>query len=157
MRQYLSEHSLLPAEGFKDVDWTALGDAMTLSPPLFQLWTTKHLARQCATGQMMHKWGFWEHLRCPCCQQDDETVEHLIRCPHDTMQEQFTILLLIFQQKQTQLDTHPKIAEILLRGIMSKTNGFTYDGLEATLREAAEAQNQIRWQATLEGRLAKQW
>lgn len=55
------------------------------------------------------------------------------------------------------LNTHPKISQILLKGIATQDDTFQYKGSSAAFQAVITAQQAIGWQATLNGQIAKQW
>jgi hypothetical protein len=54
------------------------GKAMNGFPELLRLWAAKHMSHFCGTGWMQLICGFWDHSRCPRCQQDNETTTHIL-------------------------------------------------------------------------------
>ena len=74
--------------------------------PLFRMWALKHVSCYCPVGHMQLCWCFWDHTRCPCCQQDDEMTTHLLTCPHTGMTTTWLLNVTLLQQWLEDCDTH---------------------------------------------------
>jgi hypothetical protein len=74
------DHFRMSTTGFDLVDWDAVEKVMNDFPEMFQLWAAKHMSHFCGTGRMQLICGFWDHSRCPHCQQDNETTMHILFC-----------------------------------------------------------------------------
>lgn len=160
MIDYLSSErrNRMSAEAFPLVDWMAVGDAMSKSPPLFRMWASKHNSRYCGVGHMQHIWGFWDHDRCPCCQQPDETTTHLLLCPHAGMTLTWQIEVDTVKEWLEQVDTHEDIITCLSDALTARDtdHSFLLDCPQSCL-EAAWEQEEIGWQNFVEGKLSKTW
>jgi hypothetical protein len=74
------DHLRMSTTGFDLVNWDVVEKAMNGFPEMFRLWAAKHMSHFCGTGQMQLICGFWDHSRCPRCQQDNETTMHILLC-----------------------------------------------------------------------------
>ena len=83
--------------------------------PLFRMWALKHVSRYCPVGHMELHWWFWDHARCPCCQQDNEMTTHLLTCPHTGMTSTWLSNVTLLQQWLEDCDTHPDIVFCLIK------------------------------------------
>jgi hypothetical protein len=82
MKTFLAwpDHFCMSTAGFDLVDWDVIDLAMVGFPEMFRLWASKHMSHFCGVGRMQFICRFWDHSRCPRCQQDNETTEHVILC-----------------------------------------------------------------------------
>ena len=126
--------------------------------PLFRLWASKHVSHYCSVGHMQIWWQFWDHDRCPCCQQEDETTTHLLICPHTGMTSTWLSNVTLLHQWLEEVDTHPDITLCFVQTLEMRNPGqlFTAFSTQACQAAAAE-QDSIRWQNFIEGKLSKRW
>jgi hypothetical protein len=64
------------------INTTAIADAWKDIMHGQRKWLTEMSQRFAPVGKNMHRWGFWTNSRCPCCHQDNEDEEHLLKCTH---------------------------------------------------------------------------
>jgi hypothetical protein len=143
---------------FSDIDWDSMELATDLFPPLYRLWVSKHVSGFFGTGSMMKNWQFWEHSECPCCQHPREDKTHMMTCPSEDCSETWHQSLLGLEAWMIETDTDPAICEVILLTLEDRdpTKSFATFSNPRTLR-AAQAQDQIGWLHTTEGKISAQW
>ena len=156
MRQYLDSRDLLSAEAFDLVDWQAIRRASENSPPLFRLWASKNACGQCGVGKWMERWKYWDDSRCPLCLHPEETARHVPICPSAVTRQAFQEGLTQLTKKLQLNDTHDDISQCLIQGIQFRHLSFSHFATPYTLPAAME-QDQIGWEATIEGRISSKW
>ena len=62
----------------------AIGKAMKESSLYKRQFVSKHSTGHCSMGIMMKQWSFRTDSRCPRCKSPDESVMHVILCPHSS-------------------------------------------------------------------------
>jgi hypothetical protein len=100
---------------FQNINWAAINRASSTFPPLYQLWVAKHVSGFFSIGHMMKNWKFWDHSRCPFCDHEDETKEHLLTCPHPDCASTWSASLAGFEAWMMEVDTAPAICTCLLQ------------------------------------------
>jgi hypothetical protein len=106
LRNKLVHHGKkINSAGFNDINWTSIKHASDLFPPLHRLWAAKHVSGFFGIGHMMKNWQFWDHSRCPCCNHEDETKEHLLTCPHPACAETWSESLAGLRAWMIEVDT----------------------------------------------------
>ena len=148
----------ISAAGFNNINWTAIEHASDLFPPLYRLWVAKHVSGFFGVGHMMKIWQFWDHSRCPCCDHEDETKEHLMTCPHPACAATWSDSLAGFRAWMIEVDTAPSIRDCLLQTLATRDpfQSFTTFSDDSTML-AAQAQDEIGWIFTTEGKMSKAW
>lgn len=160
MKEWLArpEHLRLTAEGFEEVDWEAVRDAMLSFPQLFQMWASKHMAHFCAVGRMMRNWGFWDHDRCPCCHQPDETTTHILLCRFPGMTDNYNNQAELIIDWLTSYGTHPDVLTCLTRALRARDPHTLFTAYcTPACHSAAASQDTIGWQNFLEGKISTDW
>ncbi len=76
----------MSTSGFDFVNWDVVEMAMVGFPEMFHLWAAKHMSHFCSVGRMQLTCGFWDHSRCPQCQQKTTRPWRLKFCPMVTVQ-----------------------------------------------------------------------
>lgn len=157
LKAHLIKKGRLTSEGFELIDWEAIGDASKNLPALYRLWVTKHVSGFCGVGKMMKLWKFWEHNKCPCCQEENETTLHLIYCEDEGM-------IMTWQDSLEDLDTWlveektaPKIAECIRKTLTPREPTAFEDFGEGLASQAAKDQDKIGWFHFVEGKIATSW
>lgn len=160
MREFLArpDHLRLTTTGFNAVDWDAVRAAMLSFPQLFRMWASKHMSHFCAVGRMMLRWGFWDHDRCPCCQQPDETTTHLLLCGDPGMKLNYETRTNLLLDWLREYDTHPDILTCFTRALRARDVNTLFVAYSSPFcYEAAVEQDSIGWQNFLEGKVSRRW
>ena len=66
----------------KDMDLGVFNHASQNVPIWTQHWLSKWHCGMCGVGKWLERWKDHLHSNCPRCLTADESVEHVIRCPH---------------------------------------------------------------------------
>ena len=160
MKGYLLDphHNQMSFAAFKLVDWFSVQLALLDFSPLFQLWALKHVSHYCSVGHMQIRWRFWDHDRCPCCQQEDETTTHLLTCPHAGMTSTWLSNVTLLHQWLDEVDTHPDITLCFVQTLEMRNPYQLFTAFSTqTCQDAAAEQDIIGWQNFTEGKLSKWW
>jgi hypothetical protein len=161
------DNTKITSAGFNNINWTAIEHASDLFPPLHRLWVAKHVSRFFGIGHMMKIWQFWDHSRCPCCNYEDETKEHLLTaCPHLARAETWSESLAGLRAwRMIEVDTgcpcYSLRSDCLLQTLATRP---TQDPLQsftsfsdASTMCAAQAQDEIGWLFATEGKMPNAW
>ena len=160
MKTHLSrpDHLRLSQTGFDFADWYAVRCALQKFPELFRMWASKHMAHFCGVGRMMRRWGFWDHDRCPCCKEPDETTLHLLTCEHPILTQNFHSRVKLVDIWMQQNDTHPDIRICFRQALETRDPEATFSSFSSPFcHEAALEQDEIGWQNFAEGKISKRW
>jgi hypothetical protein len=142
---------------FSEIDWDAMELATDLFPPLYRLWVSKYVSGFFGTGLMMKHWQFWERSECPCCQHPREDKKHMMTCPNEDCLDTWHQSLLGLEAWMIENDMDPAICEVILLTLedWDPTKSFATFSNPRTFR-AAQAQDQIGWLHTTEGKISVQ-
>lgn len=107
---------------------------------------------------MMKLWKFWEHDKCPCCQEPGETTTHLIWCADSGMANRWEESLEELEEWMSEEETDPDIMECILTALKPREpmhfSGHCEGG---SAKQAAASQDEIGWYHFVEGKIAKSW
>ncbi|KAL9183004.1 LOW QUALITY PROTEIN: hypothetical protein ACHAXT_004791 [Thalassiosira profunda] len=123
--------------------------------------------RQRQTSKIMHGWLPTMHMRrhitgisqCPGCSHADETIEHLLRCPHPLMARKRKEVLLQLQKKGLEA----RIPRMIVRALCDVTRKYfdSDDDFHVShmteIREAIRQQEALGMRYMLRGFLVKGW
>ena len=123
--------------------------------------------RQRQTSKIMHGWLPTMHMRrhitgisqCPGCSHADETIEHLLRCPHPLMARKRKEVLLQLQKKGLEA----RIPRVIVRALCDVTRKYfdSDDDFHVShmteIREAIRQQEALGMRYMLRGFLVKGW
>jgi hypothetical protein len=144
--------------GFDLVDWDAIDLAIVGFPEMFWLWASKHMSHFCGVGRMQFICRFWDHSRCPRCQQDNETTEHIILCNGHGANQEWTSRVTNLGVWLIEMDTHPSIHHCISESLMQRsplTSFISHSDL--VCHSATLEQDGIGWQNFVEGKISKHW
>ena len=149
-----------PSAGvFAKVDWEALSSAMKKVPQTRRIWIAKHAAGFCAVGKMMSRFNSEISPQCPRCSEPVETAQHVWACQDPGAVAQWEKSLERLDYWMRDHNTAPSIRTDILAHLRAWKQGAR-DGVgpsaSITLPALLE-QDEIGWDAFLEGRVSNQW
>ena len=160
LRDKLDKDKILGATFFERVDWDAVEDAFATFPTLYRLWASKHVSGFCGVGKMMMHWRFWDHNKCPCCEQETvvETKEHLIECPDPRCADTWESSMDGLELWMDSVGTHPDIASCIMDTLRNRdlAASFVASSNDITMAAASE-QDSIGCHNFIQGRISKKW
>ena len=154
-----SAHPILPANIDK-IDWRAIGTAMRSSSVYKRQFVAKHATGHCGVGVMMKKWGFRTDSRCPRCKNPDESVTHVIVCPHPSASSTWSEQLDNLKQWMRAQKTNSDIIDAIIRNVkkLRKSGGiFGHHYQDTKMRKVVQEQNCIGWDHFMLGRISTRW
>ena len=117
--------------------------------PLWQRrWITKWSSGICGVGKWLHRWKDQTHSKCPRCQTDNETVEHVIHCKHVDATLIWATGVAELREWMESNDGAPDLVEIITWRLNQWRNqsGFTpIIDLDQASRMALLEQDHIGW------------
>jgi hypothetical protein len=102
--------------------------------------------------------GFWDDSRCPRCQQDNETTEHIILCNGHGANQEFISQVTNLGVWWIEMDTHPSIHRCISETLMQRsplTSFFSHS--DCVCHSATLEQDEIGWKNFVEGKISKHW
>jgi len=116
--RYWSHKQQLDAQSFDLVHWETLDRTIWSFPPTFQMWLSKFASGHSAVATTMFRWKRWTSAICPLCQSSEETMAHVLLCPHASCRDTWAQQLTQLQQWLTQSKTALDIQHCLLATLM---------------------------------------
>jgi hypothetical protein len=144
--------------GPQEIDWDALGAAMSSIPGNRQKWVSKMISGFSATGKMMQRRRERDSAECPRCGMTED-VEHVWRCQHDT-DAIWERALNSLQQWLSTNRTHPEMTKLIIKGLQKWRTGEDMATLSTEipwLKEVLSKQNECGWRNFFEGLLVTGW
>lgn len=105
--QRLHEKEQLSEEAVDMVDWRGLQQTISSTSASIKIWISKFTHGHLSVGRMMKRWRFQTDNLCPCCQQPNETTEHLLTCPDPRMRAIYNMEVTKFAGWLSSMDTAP--------------------------------------------------
>jgi hypothetical protein len=90
--------------------------------------------------------SFWDHSRCPRCQQADETTKHVLICPDDSAGLEWRCRVASIGIWLSEVDTLPSIWQCILDSLTpNSTDTLFTTYANPTCLTAATEQDKIGW------------
>jgi hypothetical protein len=160
---HMSEQTVLPywqkkgrflPDSSGDINWEAIGTAMTQSTAPQRQWITKRASRECGANSVLYRRKVKMTDKCPLCHQI-ETASHVLQCQDERATKQWDSSLADLRKWLESKDTDPSIITALCSGLAQwQEQG---QGLHRTFNDLNTHQNTIGWNGILEGCFSAQW
>ena len=142
------------------IDWEATGKAMHSISRTRQQWVTKHVSGFCGTGKMMMRWKKRDTAKCPRCDEENENATHVWKCQGSGANEVWNGSIEKLKNWMRKQKTQPNLAELICDRLSAWRCG-TIPGVQPAsyrgIRAALVNQDEVGWQAMLEGAPAIGW
>jgi hypothetical protein len=144
----------------QDIGWESFASAMQELPNKKRRWIVKQTSGRCAVGVEMKRRRQWPHSKCPRCDEPNETSTHVLQCTGsgaDGIWQKAIEELRLWLAHQR---TNNALADTICASLTSWRDGNIIHNPQSNLldlRKALEAQNDIGWDAALEGRWSMLW
>ena len=142
------------------IHWEAVGKAMSAVGRTRRQWVVKHASGFCATGKMLQRWKQQESAKCPRCEVSVEDARHVWLCKGEGVQTRWEQSIRKLRVWMTMQKTQPNLADV----ICDRLPAWRLD-TEPTVKvlpflglcDTVKLQDDVGWQAFLEGTPVKQW
>jgi predicted RNA-binding Zn-ribbon protein involved in translation (DUF1610 family) len=135
---YLADKCMTDENSFSThVYWDAIKSARKEATVTIQIFMSKWVSGQTATGVVMVKRKQRVSSECPRCGEDGEHLLHILTCKaQSASSDLFDSLLNTLEGWLTDVQTHPLLTTFLIDGLRSWHNDP--QGIELVLRDFAE-------------------
>ena len=158
MIEYVLRRLNIDLETFHTINWTSIG----------RVRATHRIHRIVRTSKMMFRWMAVGHNwtkcnlpsdKCPCCGANDETFEHLLRCPHEDLVSVRKEAYKTIRDECKLKEVPPYFVTTLLATIKMVLEGGNEPTIESSeaLKSALEAQKKIGLYNMVVGFMANEW
>jgi len=160
-------HEIWPNVPLQDIHWNPIGTIVkSLSLSQQTRWMKAAYNQWCTTVVQGRRCGS-SHYTCPLCQLDDETHDHVLRCPHPRMYQHRQKRWDKFHALLVELNTPTSLIEEIQRSLKSWLQDL-YSGYEEfspmerctfldVSHPATIAQEHIGWNHFLRGRITREF
>ncbi len=151
-------HFHMSTAGFDFVNWDVVALAMVGFPEMFHLWAGKHMSHFCGISRMQFTCRFWGHSKCPWCQQDNKTMEHVILCDGNGANQEWINRVTNLEVQLIEVDTHPSIHHCMTESLMEHMPMMSFDAhADQVCQSSVAAQDEIGWKNFAEGKISQNW
>ena len=155
-RDYWAQRLHLSATARVNIDWEAAGRAYSSLQFPRQRRITKFLSHQCATGKIMLRWKFWDHDKCPRCNNTEDNI-HVITCPDPRAQQTWDTSISILQEWLTNYGTSPTLQDLLINRLNNLRVTSNLPNYEPSILSLHFSQEKIGWFPAINGLLSTHW
>ena len=160
LREYWESKERFGTGSADDIHWEAVGKAMSAVGRTRRQWVVKHASGFCATGKMLQRWKQQESAKCIRCDAVVEDARHVWLCKGEGVQTRWDQSIKKLREWMTMQQTQPNLANVICDrlsawrlNIEPKVKVLPFLGL----RDTVQLQDEVGWQAFLEGTPVKQW
>ena len=159
MRNYLIHKSKVQQHQLKQIDWDARKKTHNNMTKTKNTWACKWLTGFCSIGIMLNVYKYQKHAKCPRCNADNESLQHVLKCP-DTRAQQLWFSEI--DKLHTWIIDNKGCPELAL-AIRTYLHSWHHQSptepmsWSPTLTRAIWEQNAIGWTSFLEGIWSQQW
>ena len=139
----------------REIDWKNCSKAYGLLQFPKKRRVTKFLANQCATGKTMLKWKFWDHDRCPRCNEIEDNA-HVITCTDERAQAIWDNSMASLEEWLKNAQTHPQLQELIIKKLNNMRHPSDTPNFCPEIQRVCEAQDNIGWFLAINGLLSHQ-
>ena len=160
LQHWNKRHQLTPERFLNTTDQHALGKAMKRMPLGKRRWLAKHQTGMSGVGRQLLRRKYQTHDKCPRCEEQDETTDHVIHCHSPRAKEEWDRQMTDMEKWLKKEKTEPDLARYLLKCIRKwKTEEDMvfppHMHQSDPIRQALEEQHEIGWHNLLHGRVSK--
>ena len=108
----------------------------------------------------MKRWALRHHGYCPFCEEEDEDVEHIIKCLHEDATRINHDALWELTKELIKIGTCPCAVREIRNEIEAWRNNLllpTLSNMNESLQDTILAQRKIGWKSFIEGLFTKKW
>ena len=158
--RYLQQRFQWSSDTLQNIDWEVLA-ILVSSYDDHRPTIVKHLHGIAPTGKYVHRYNIHTPAKCPSCQCEEETNDHMIQCLSSTRAQWRTDTIRKLNASITARNRDQTILDILCKGIQcSFTIDRPYvptDMYPPEYHPLINDQNAIGWIQLFRGRWAKKW
>lgn len=142
------------------IDWTLLHRAHKGLHPQRKIWLSKWISGFCGIGNTLYLYRYQLHTKCPRCNLDKESIDHVLKCPHQGAQSLWEQELLAIESWMHENQFPHDMVNIICQSLRSWQSNSAFLPIETDdpdLSHGAKEQDRIGWRSFLDGFLSKHW
>ena len=143
----------------KQIDWESRRRAILNIPQHETRWLAKFSTGFCGVGKMLKRYRFQQHDRCPICNEENETTQHVIQCKDETVQNMLQEEFNNLHKWLTTIQTSSELRECITSCLKQWTQKGTidYKPTNLILQQAIKEQEDIGWLRFFQGFWTPKW
>jgi hypothetical protein len=71
----------------------------------------------CGVGVMLRVYRFQQHAKCPRCEDDDKTIDHVLQCRQQSALDLWSKSIQDLERWMTTNQGHPEMIELIILGL----------------------------------------
>jgi hypothetical protein len=140
-----------------NINWGAIGQAMSQSQRSKRSFVSKHTVGMCGVGKFMVRWKERVSPNCPRCGQLED-ASHVWICSGCNSAEIWEKSLEDLEQWMSSVSTDPDIQDAILQHLKSwRAGNTTHINTAHDLQDLIQMQEQMGWQSFFEGWIPAGW
>ena len=143
IRQHWMTRHDIAADEWDQIYWEGVEKAVKSLPRHITQWSSKHLAGFSPTAKVMKRRKDWQSDKCPICDQETETAEHLWRCNHEKALHAQATGKATFIHEMEKQRTSPHLLHLFRLLFKHFPHTIPQSSLNNQQHELLEAQSQI--------------
>lgn len=156
-RVYWTDKEKIENQCFDYLNWDAIGLAMKSQGRPKCLFISKQTVGMCGVGKFMKIWKQRDSDKCPRCEASEDAA-HVLTCSGAGADAVWDNSLKNLEEWMIVNQTDPDIQEAILKSLHKwRTDDVDSLPIHESIRVAMDQQNDIGWQALLEGWAAMEW
>jgi hypothetical protein len=159
IRRYWRKKGIIHEATEKYIDWKVVHKSHKALDPLRHRWLSKWMTGFCGVGKMMKIYKFQQHSKCPKCQQNNETTDHVLQCQSYGTHCLWQKLMRELTAWIVDNDGPPSLGKVLTQNLTAwrQKSIFPPPPQECMLRQAILQQDELGWGNLLKGFIGIQW
>jgi hypothetical protein len=146
--------------GTAEIAWGSFELAMNEINNKKRRWIVKQTSGRCAVGVEMKRRREWSHAKCPRCDEAFETSAHVLQCTGEGTDSVWLVAVEDLRMWLAKQRTNNAVADVICSSLSAWRDGTTLHPPRNNLlglRNAWVEQNDIGWDAAMEGRWSQSW
>jgi hypothetical protein len=150
---------VLSPDQFEEIDWESVHTALHKAPKMFQLFAGKQVCNVSAVLGNISKHREHSHLgnKCPNCETEKETCEHLLYCNEEGRQRVLDLQILRIRSWLEDVGTQPSLSSFISNFLLTR-GSMIYRGrplfVDHPYTRLWQSQEHIGWRRTMEGMIS---
>lgn len=144
----------------EDVDMEVFHHAARNLSPYRRRWLTKWSTGICGVGKWLQRWKEQPHSNCPLCLTTNETVEHVLHCPHESATICWTTSIEELREWIHSNHGIPGFSEAVCQRLLQWRRGEEPSNMPDWSQDVIrlmEQQDELGWDAFCFGTIHKGW
>ena len=131
----------------RTIDWELRKKSLSNTPMHRQRWLSKYSTGFCGVGKMLRRYRWQDHTRCPRCNQDNESTQHILQCQGDGVQTLLREEITSLEKWMEEHKCHSELTQLICTrlGDLCRQTCTIYHPSNQLLQKAMNEQRHLGW------------